>query len=476
MAIKFVDIFAGPGGLNEGFASLRNQDGKEVFRSTVAAEMDKHAVATLQLRKFYRECLSAGNIDSYIDFIKGKSPLPYDNNNIKLWNSVTKLTPRITLGSERDNEYFDELLKATVRDDEPWVLLGGPPCQAYSNIRRWTYRTESGFDLSEDHRAHLYKEYLRVLSKFGPSVFVMENVKGLLSSPFFNRIIDDLTAIRVRGASYLIYSLTLPPERTNLARDYVVQAEKYGVPQARHRVILLGVRSDIARVPKTLNQHTQCNHAADVLKGLPKLRSGFSRDSNDDNSWLSFVSQSSEILNQKYSLAKVQFKSLKQSSVRTVNAKSNNDLLNFITGDKLGTLTNHETRSHIKGDVQRYLFASLFQKRYGLSPKTHDFPEELVPNHKNWKTGHFNDRFRVIKPDAPAPTITSHIAKDGHAYIHYDPTQARSLTVREAARIQTFPDNYFFCGPRTEQYKQVGNAVPPYLARQIANVVAELLS
>ena len=368
MAIKFVDIFAGPGGLNEGFAAMRNQDGKVVFQSTVAAEMDQHAVATLQLRKFYRECLSAGNIDSYVEYIKGKSPLPYDENNFKLWKSVTRLTPRITLGLEEDNEHFDKLLKATVKGNDPWVLLGGPPCQAYSNIRRWTYRTENGFDLSDDHRAHLYKEYLRVLSKFGPSVFVMENVKGLLSSPFFNRIIDDLTAIKFGGESYLIYSLTLPPERTNLARDYVVQAEKYGVPQARHRVILLGVRSDISKVPRTLNEHGRINHAADVLKGLPKLRSGFSRDKNDDKSWLSFVCESSKALSEKYNLSKVQFKLLKQNSTRIVKASSNNDLLNFIIGDQLGNLTNHETRSHINGDVKRYLFCLIISKKIWNKP------------------------------------------------------------------------------------------------------------
>ena len=142
--------------------------------------------------------------------------------------------------------------------------------------------------------------------------------------------------------------------------------------------------------------------------------------------------------------------------------------------ERIGGVLNHETRSHIREDLQRYLWCSVFAKIKGTSPRLYDFPEELLPKHKNVKfgeKGHFPDRFKVQLRDKPSKTVTSHISKDGHYFIHYDPLQCRSLTVREAARIQTFPDNYFFEGNRTQQYHQIGNAVPPLLAKQLAHIV-----
>jgi DNA (cytosine-5)-methyltransferase 1 len=130
-------------------------------------------------------------------------------------------------------------------------------------------------------------------------------------------------------------------------------------------------------------------------------------------------------------------------------------------------------------DLHRYFFASAYASAMGRSPELRDFPTDLLPAHRNvreaGKEEYFIDRFRVQLADRPATTITCHIAKDGHYYIHYDPAQCRSLTVREAARLQTFPDNYFFCGTRSAQYRQVGNAVPPLLARQIAKTVLDIL-
>jgi DNA (cytosine-5)-methyltransferase 1 len=152
-------------------------------------------------------------------------------------------------------------------------------------------------------------------------------------------------------------------------------------------------------------------------------------------------------------------------------------LKNWFLDEKLEGVINHQSRAHLLDDLRRYLFAELFSKSEGRFPRLADFDEyhlKLMPDHDNAKSGKFEDRFRVQLPDEPATTVTSHISKDGHYFIHYDPKQCRSLTVREAARVQTFPDNYLFCGARTAQFHQVGNAVPPYLAFQISKIIYKL--
>ena len=151
------------------------------------------------------------------------------------------------------------------------------------------------------------------------------------------------------------------------------------------------------------------------------------------------------------------------------------ELKEWIIDENIKGFINSSTRSHMDTDLKRYLYNSVYGEIHRKAPLLSDVPEKLLPNHRNKDKKIHQDRFRTLISDKPSKTITSHISKDGHAFIHYDPLQCRSLTVREAARIQTFPDNYILCGNRTQQYHQVGNAVPPYLAKQIAEIVSKFL-
>jgi DNA (cytosine-5)-methyltransferase 1 len=340
----------------------------------------------------------------------------------------------------------------------------------------------------------------------------MENVKGMISSSvdgkeIFNMILADLRNAGGRRESYRLFSLasrarggveiTAPTDQ----KSFVVRAEEFGVPQARHRVIVIGVRSDIA------DSHPSIATATDqvaapyakreivrtMLEGLPKLRSELSTI-DSDRDWAKVVEASLQQLarlsrsNSKYEEISRRATQLQKEFVKTsatlgrdisikprIGTGATPRLKNWIIDPRLTVVPNNHTRRHMPSDLARYLFVSIFGEIYGRSPKSYDFPRQLSPAHRSWKTGTFKDRFRVQLNDQPSSTITSHISKDGHYFIHPDPLQCRSLTVREAARLQTFPDNYLFKGNRTEQYVQVGNAVPPYLAIQIAGIVASIL-
>jgi DNA (cytosine-5)-methyltransferase 1 len=339
----------------------------------------------------------------------------------------------------------------------------------------------------------------------------MENVKGILTSKvngqsIFENILMDLVCPdkalgeKDSGTKYKIFSLCTTASfecGQDLSgfniNEFVVKAEDYGIPQARHRVILLGIRNDINKAPEQLKKREKAS-VSDVLKQLPKIRSKLSKEIDSDEAWLEKFKNHTDELIQELQITNTNlemlrnFEKLKDKLITPLSSGDirarlpskklkKTDLAKWFHDENLMVTLNHESRGHMNSDLRRYLFASMYAKSYGRSPKGHhDFNLlSLKPDHGNWESGKFADRFRVQLFDKPATTITSHISKDGHYFIHPDPYQCRSLTVREAARLQTFPDNYFFQGNRTQQFHQVGNAVPPLLANEIAKIVSNLL-
>lgn len=476
-----IDLFAGPGGLNEGFSSVRDDQGGYAFQTLASFEMDSFACQTLRLRATYRHIVrSGGDLDPYFDYIQGK----------KSWQSVLqgkfkdayvaakKHVYQVELG-EKNRPEVDELIQEQLGPESErghWALIGGPPCQAYSLAGRSRRTGDQTF--ASDHKHFLYREYLHILGKFKPTIFVMENVKGLLSSKngdssMFQTIMSDLKRLP-GGATYEIRSLVVDAEPDALdPTDFVIRSEEYGVPQKRHRVILLGIRTDVASmVPRqTLERSDGPVTVRAAVQSLPHIRAQASkRRPKIDLDWDAV---------QTAALAEV--RKIDQSSglePMKSGALALDDYEAWVLDDKLCTAIQHEPRSHMVSDLARYRVMAELAERLGKSPKYTDLPAALHPEHQNIgsKTTPFTDRFRVQIWDAPSTTVVSHISKDGHYYIHPDPGQTRSMTVREAARLQSFPDNYFFEGPRTQQFHQVGNAVPPLLSNRIGVIVAEMLN
>jgi len=501
-----VDLFAGPGGLGEGFATALGERGEPRFESVVAIERDEFSHQTLLLRHFLRHFAADARPDDYYRYLRGE--IDRDDLYRRHWAEFKKASAsalKISLGPE-NHATVKRLINQRIAASRRWALVGGPPCQAYSLVGRSRMMGQPGFE--QDERHFLYLEYLKIIIDHQPPVFVMENVKGLLSAkiggqPVINRIVSDLTSPKkavgndANGLGYKLYSLSedeRPGEEVD-PRLFLVRAEDYGVPQARHRMFIVGIRNDINVRPGRLRPHAPPT-LRQTIGGLPSVRSSLSKGGDSVERWRDEIAQlsSSEIGRQlngsRYTRDIVKgIEVLRAEGRRGPRSSSStryrpavsarHPALRHLLDPDLDVLTAHEARGHMPSDLRRYYYASVFADVTGRSPKLADFPKSLLPAHQNVELGRtgkmFSDRFRVQLPDQVATTITSHISKDGHYFIHYDPSQCRSLTVREAARLQTFPDNYSFQGPRTAQYHQVGNAVPPYLAAQIAEIIADVL-
>ena len=523
--IPVIDLFAGPGGLGEGFSAVKHLN-KSTFKIKLSIEKDENAHKTLELRSFIRNFYEGGIPDEYYTLLEEpnlkkkeelktvlftKYPKEYQKAKKEAWKAE--------LGSKNfPPDIVDLRINGALGDTKDWVLIGGPPCQAYSIAGR---ARVGGID-QDDRRVYLYQEYLRIIAVHHPSIFVMENVEGLLSAKvneenIFSWILRDLQKPSyvfktINCPNYKIYSLTTKPDSFDINdspvyldnREFLIQTEKFGIPQKRHRIILLGIREDINVTPNVLIPHSKIIKLKDVIGDLPKVRSGLSRnfissqifegkkhrsyikENDTDENWERIVNSfREEIISwngfaKDYSIKKI--KSPRRSTgsefIKCNTPAKRNPLFFWYKDPRLNGACNHESRSHLTQDIKRYMFSSMFAKMKKRFPKLNEYDKYsqlLLPDHENVNTGKFSDRFRVQLLNEPATTVTCHISKDGHYFIHYDPDQCRSLTVREAARIQTFPDNYLFCGTRTFQYHQVGNAVPPYLAYQVAEIVKEIL-
>lgn len=521
--IPIIDLFAGPGGLGEGFSS--EISGERPFRIGVSVEKDPYAHQTLSLRAFYRHFKHEGRPvpAEYYRYLAGEiKRTELEAAYPEEWEIAYSEALCAELGNsaEKHQPQIDKKITAALKESKDWALIGGPPCQAYSLIGRSCkvgaliskhgeeneIAARAQFERDEKHT--LYQQYLRIIAMHSPPVFVMENVKGILSSKLngeniFPKILQDLRNpsaaaeqyewTGVKTKKYRIVSFVTgkePDEGKEL--DYLIKAEDYGVPQARHRVILLGIREDIYNafdgdvVP--LTKAAKETPLTRVVKNLPPLRSGFSKGQDSPERWKAYFKGlgkapwlKSVDTDVRRDLTEAIQELSQKDRPRAYKGEKNYalDIFNgWYTDSNLKGLPNHGTRTHMDQDLARYLFVAAYGKARGRAPHLKDFPDELLPDHRNVdKTDpdqKFSDRFKVQVWGRPSSTITCHISKDGHYFIHPDPTQCRSLTVREAARIQTFPDNYFFEGGRTQQYHQVGNAVPPYLAKQLAEVVYDI--
>ena len=504
--VPIVDLFSGPGGLAEGFSAFRSPGGRRRYRVALSIESEPAAHRTLRLRAFLRK-FGVGFPPEYYDFLNGVTTEEPDWAKLHpaRWAAACDETRCMELGRPEANGFLQRrLARLHAVYGGRTVLLGGPPCQVYSVAGRSRNAGKVGYNADDDDRLLLYEHYVRALWQLRPAIAVMENVKGMLSARRNGTAIFPEVMRRLRHAggtdAYRLFALAPtcgPASRDEALRpkDYLVRAEDHGVPQARHRVFVICVRSDVAAtlpeecLPR-LEPQDDTVSLHNVIGAMPKLRSRLS-GGDDACAWQDAVRSSCEkILANRPMMspdADQRFREAVASAVATadgsplpwrkargqvvVPSSCPADLRDWIFDEKIEMLPNNETRRHMRTDLERYLFAAVYARAFGRFPKTFDFPDTLMPAHANWHSGKFEDRYRVQLASGPSTTVTSHLSKDGHYFIHPDPGQCRSLTVREVARLQTFPDNYFFHGSRTQQYIQVGNAVPPFLAHQIAKAV-----
>lgn len=400
-----IDLFAGAGGLSEGFH-------RAGFKFFAHVEMDKSACLTLKTRQAYYYLKRNNRIEIYKEYIKGN--ISREEFYTYIPNRIFKRVINAEINADTISGVFD-LIDENRRNRDVDLIIGGPPCQAYSLIGR--SRDPNG--MKKDKRNYLYKEYIKFLIRYNPKVFVFENVLGLLSAQRGN-IFKNMKR-EFKSAGYNI--------------DYRVLNSKYfGVLENRKRIILIGWRNDIDfRYPDFEQKKIEFN-IRNLFEDLPYIKAGQYSD--------------------KYKL------------------ESSNCLKKTHIRRKWDTLTQHESRPHNERDLTIYREYIRVWNQIGVKMKYNQLPNELI-THKNKES--FLDRFNIVPYDDICHTVVAHISKDGHYYIHPDINQNRSISIREAARIQSFPDDFYFEDSRTAAFKQIGNAVPPLLAEVIAKKIRDSL-
>lgn len=416
--LSYIDLFAGAGGLSEGFI----QSG---YRPIAHVEMNEHAAKTIETRIAYYYLKENDNLDSYYQ---------YERNEISR-EQLLELIPDEELKTVINKEMSESTIKGIFQTidtiiaekeiEQVDVIIGGPPCQAYSLVGR-AQSSHMLVPMEEDPRNELYIMYVKFLTKYKPRMFVFENVAGIKTA---------------RGGQ-AFKNLQKYMKRVGYEIDYhELNAHDFGVLQSRKRVIIVGwLKGTGYEYPSFETIHSDAE-VWDLLKDLPTLTPGESAEEHT-------MSDMRRL--RKY---------VKENEIRV----------------KSDVLTGHIARPHTAQDIEIYkrTIDLWFENAKHERLKYDDLPDELK-THRNRTS--FVDRFKVVEGDMDyCHTILAHLSKDGHYFIHPDIDQHRSITVREAARIQSFPDSYYFEGPRTSQFVQVGNAVPPMMAKIIANKIKEQL-
>ena len=410
--LNFIDLFSGAGGLSEGFM-------RAGFNPIAHVEMNKDACDTLKTRTAYHYLKEKNQIDIYYDYLKKKI------NREEFWNAVPNHLIESVINTEISKDSIEPTFKkidASLKKKKVDLIIGGPPCQAYSIVGR--ARDPKG--MKDDPRNHLYKHYVEFLKKYKPKMFVFENVPGILSASNGGFLKKICKAINDAG-----YEIEIPPKKH-------LNSKHFNVLQDRKRVIMIGWKKGLKhKYPDFIENNTDYTIGDSLFSDLPKIKNG--------EGSLGIVKYAENISDY-----------LKETGIR--------NCIDFTT--------QHIARPHNETDLEIYRIAVNLLIKKGKRLNYADLPKRLI-KHKN--TTSFKNRFQVVNPNGISNTVVAHIAMDGHYYIHPDITQNRSITIREAARIQSFPDDFFFEGSRTAAFKQIGNAVPPLMAEGIANKIKEFI-